>query len=87
MENAARSGRAGLTLLVVNQVGSAGMPDPNRVFDRYYRASGAHAKTGSGLGMYIAKGFAQKLGEELSYRSHDNSVEFQLWIPSSISSS
>ncbi|MEI7430602.1 MAG: ATP-binding protein [Betaproteobacteria bacterium] len=76
-----RAGQEGLLISFSNLAGVAGMPDSQQVFRRYYRAPGAHAKTGSGLGLHIAEGFARVLGGELSYRPLANTVNFELWIP------
>ena len=79
---AVRDGQDGLSIVVANRSGTAGMPDPQQVFRRYYRAPGAHGKSGSGLGLHIAEGFTRMLGGELSYRPEANTVKFELWIPS-----
>ncbi|WP_295455776.1 ATP-binding protein [uncultured Thiodictyon sp.] len=73
--------RPGIRILVANTSGACGMPDPQRVFKKYYRAPGAHGKTGSGLGLHIAQGFAQALGGWLHYRPAHDEVRFELWIP------
>ncbi len=75
------AGQDGLSIVVANCPGRAGMPDPQRVFQRYYRAPGAHSKTGSGLGLHIAEGFARMLGGKLSYQPKASTVKFALWIP------
>lgn len=55
--------RAGETAMrVFNQPGAAGMPDPQRLFDKYYRSPGAHKQTGSGLGLYLVAGLAKRIG-------------------------
>ena len=74
-------GRQGIQIDVANPSGTAGMPDPNQVFHKYYRAPGAHGKTGSGLGLYISAGFAEKLGGRLRYQPTGDEVKFELWIP------
>jgi signal transduction histidine kinase len=74
-------GQAGVGIAVVNPPGAAGMPDPRQVFRKYYRAPAAHGKTGSGLGLHIAAGFAAKLGGRLSYVPTADKVKFELWIP------
>ncbi len=74
-------GRAGIRIAVINAPGPAGMPDPRRVFKKYYRAPGAHGKTGSGLGLHIAQGCARRLGGWLCYRPATAEVRFELWLP------
>lgn len=74
-------GNDGLCIAIRNLPGSAGMPDPTRVFRKYYRAPGAHGKTGSGLGLHLAEGFSRMIGGRLSYQPKDHLVQFVLWIP------
>jgi signal transduction histidine kinase len=80
-ELATQSGKEGLRIAVDNPAGSAGMPDPQQVFSRYYLAPGADGKSGSGLGLHIAEGFARMLGGELSDQPEGSTVKFALWIP------
>ncbi|RAU22178.1 hypothetical protein CU669_08550 [Paramagnetospirillum kuznetsovii] len=81
VRESALKGRSGLLIEVCNPVGSAGMPDSHLVFRKYYRAPGAHGKTGSGLVLYIASDFAARLGGRLNYTPSGNEVKFELWIP------
>lgn len=68
-------------LRVANRPGKAGHPDPERVFEKYYRAPRAHEFTGSGLGLFLAARLAGQLGGELRYRPTDTDVIFELWMP------
>ncbi len=79
----AEEGSAGIQLTIENQKGSTGLPDPGRLFERYYRSPGAHAKTGSGLGLFIARQLANRLGGSLSYilPMPDGKIRFSLWLP------
>jgi signal transduction histidine kinase len=65
-------------MVVSNAVGSAGLPDPQRVFEKYYRAPQAHAFTGSGLGLHIAAALARLLGGDLRYQPTNERVVFEL---------
>ncbi len=76
-----RRKRKGIAIEVVNSIGTAGAPDPKRVFGKYYRGERARGKTGSGLGLHIAAGFASKLGGSIRYQPSDTEVRFHLWIP------
>jgi signal transduction histidine kinase len=78
----ARGGRPGVQLVVRNPVGPVGLPDADKVFDKYYRSPGSHRKSGSGLGLYLVKSYMQLLGGQVSYAVVDDQVEFTLWMPS-----
>ena len=78
---ARRGLRKGICIAVSNTPGASGFPDPLQVFHKYYRAAGAHGKSGSGLGLHIAHGCARNLGGALRYRPTPESVRFELWIP------
>ena len=79
---AQRHGRSGALLRVTNGIGPAGRPDDKRVFEKYYRAAGAHSSTGSGLGLYLAANFAHLMKAELRYLPTHTDISFELWIPS-----
>lgn len=76
-------GCPGILLTFLNLQGEAGRPDPSRIYERYYRSPGAHAKTGSGLGLFVARHLAERLGAALAYlpSSDDDKICFTLWIP------
>lgn len=78
---ATHDGHAGLQLQIDNAAGSAGTPDPAQVFDKYYRTSGAHRQSGSGLGLYIVKALVERLGGTIACRPHAGLVVFALWLP------
>ena len=67
-----------LRLQVGNAIGSAQAPDPQRVFEKYYRAPQAHEFTGSGLGLHISEALARLLGGELRYLPTAERVVFEL---------
>lgn len=73
--------RPGVRIVVSNLPGASGMPDARHVFRKYYRSAGARSKTGSGLGLHIAEGFARKLGGRLRYQPAAGKVKFTLWVP------
>lgn len=75
------SARPGVRIAVRNQVGPAGLPDPQRVFEKYYRSPGARRKTGSGLGLYLVHSYMHLLGGWVAYAEVDGQVEFSLWMP------
>lgn len=71
----------GLELRVSNTPGLAGWPDPEQLFGKYYRASGAQRESGTGLGLFLSRELAQNLGGSLIYAPSHQHVEFALWIP------
>jgi signal transduction histidine kinase len=72
----------GFRLYISNVVDSHGAPDPERIFDKFYRAPQAHELTGSGLGLYIARGIAEQLGGSLTCVSGTGQIGFELRLPS-----
>lgn len=79
-------GQHQMVLTVCNQPGKAGLPDPQRVFSKYYRAQGAHQRTGSGLGLYLVKSLAEKEHGSIVYRAETTSdgnmrAVFELRLP------
>lgn len=73
----------GWQILVTNHVGSAGLPDASRVFQKYYRSPKASNYSGSGLGLYLAHGLSKLIGGDLRYEPEDRLVRFRLVLPHS----
>lgn len=71
----------GVCVRVSNLVGAAGLPDPDRVFSKFYRSPAAHGKSGSGLGLYLVSQFVQLLGGTVDVQCYANEVHFDLWLP------
>lgn len=71
----------GVAITVSNPPGLAGKPDKRQLFRKFYRAPGAHGKSGSGLGLHISEGLSRLLGGHLKYAESDGKVQFILWIP------
>jgi two-component system, sensor histidine kinase LadS len=76
------NGKKGWIIEVRNAVGRAGFPDPERVFDKYWRSPDASYRSGSGQGLFIASRLAELMGGRLSYQRIENKVCFELKIPS-----
>lgn len=70
-----------VSIEVENIVDSAGYPDPEQVFIKYYRSALAHQKTGSGLGLYLVKSLVTLLGGDVHYTQENQSVRFVAHIP------
>lgn len=78
-----QQGRPGVAISVVNQLGQIGPPDPARLFSKTYRSPAARKHSGSGLGLYLSRGFAEKLSGTLEYVQENTHVRFTLWLPHS----
>lgn len=72
---------AELHLSIENTPGLAGLPDPDQLFEKYYRSPHAHHQTGSGLGLYLVRGFAEQLGGRIEYQAVKGNARFTLCIP------
>jgi len=68
-------------ITVENKVGSAGFPNPEQVFSKYYRSVLAHQRTGSGLGLYLVQSLVKLLGGRAHYEPQANSIHFKVFIP------
>ena len=66
---------------VENQVGSAGLPSPDQVFEKYYRSPLARQRTGSGLGLYLVKSLISLLGGHVYYVPGEGLIRFNVEIP------
>jgi len=73
--------QAGYQVSVSNVPGDAGLPDPEHVFDKYYRSPQAHRQIGSGLGLFLVKGLARVLGGDIRYETDSKHACFILWLP------
>jgi len=78
---AAQNGVLGLAIWVDNQPGPTGLPDPKRLFQKYYRSAAAHQHTGAGLGLFLSSRLTATLGGQLTYEPSPELTRFKLWIP------
>lgn len=69
-----------LQFAVSNALGSAGAPDPDRVFSRYYRA-GTSEVSGTGLGLWLSQNMAQYLGTHITMQLEAGRVVFWFSLP------
>ena len=80
-QTGSQTGSDGVRVQIQNAVGAAGVPNAAQVFDKYYRSPGAHQQSGSGLGLYIVKALAERLGASIDCRQHAGLIVFDLWLP------
>lgn len=71
----------GYSILFENLQGDVGAPDPDKVFERYYRNPLAKREIGSGLGLYIAHSLTALMGGRLDYVPQDQRIRFRVWFP------
>lgn len=76
-----RAGRPLLRLSVANLPGRAGLPDAERVFQKYYRARGARDRRGTGLGLWLVRGISQHLGGDARLLPDGERVVFEIELP------
>lgn len=70
-----------LILEVSNDIGKAGLPDPEKLFEKHYRSAKAHHQTGSGLGLYLSRNILQRHGGDISYATKNQQVIFRITLP------
>lgn len=74
--------QAGAQLLRVSNQSMDGRPlDASRMFQKYYRGEGGRQNSGSGLGLYLSRLLARRLGGDLVYEAGHQSVIFTLRLP------
>jgi signal transduction histidine kinase len=71
-----------VAIVISNRPSAASWPDAERVFTKYYRSSGAEAKSGTGLGLYLVRTLARLVGGDCLYVPDDKYIRFELWLPS-----
>lgn len=73
--------RAGAQVDVINLPGTAGLPDPKRVYDKYHRGAAVNGKPGMGLGLYLVQAISQQHSGTIRQTLTDGRIVFSLWIP------
>lgn len=66
---------------LANRPGTAGWPDPQRVFEKFYRSPHAQRQTGTGLGLFLARNLVHTLGGALSLQPDPHWVRFVVRLP------
>lgn len=66
---------------VRNRVGRAGFPDPQQLFQKYYRSPTAQHGSGTGLGLYWVQAVAQRVHGSVRYARENDEAVFILSMP------
>lgn len=66
---------------VSNEVGEAGTPSAELVFNRFYRAESARNQSGAGLGLWLSQALAHALGTEVVMQTNQEKISFTLVLP------
>jgi signal transduction histidine kinase len=69
-----------IVFTVLNEVSPEGAPDPELVFQRYYRSETAKQQSGAGLGLWLAQSMAHALDTEIHCVCQSNNVTFHFAI-------
>jgi signal transduction histidine kinase len=75
--------RPGWRWRIENTVGEAGVPEADKVFDKYYRSAKAQRQSGSGLGLglFLVKSLLELMHGTVSYTPLFERVRFEVWLP------
>ena len=66
---------------VSNLAGPTGLPDAERLFEKYYRSPHARRLSGSGLGLFLVKGLLDLLQGSIYYEDREEHAIFSFWVP------
>ena len=79
----ARKGVNGVEVVVTNRLYPSDIPDPGKMFSKYYRSKSAHRVSGSGLGLYVVDGLVRLLKGSVRVELDPELPEISLhvWIP------
>lgn len=77
----AESTGAWAVMEVSNPPGAAGWPDPQLIFEKYYRSPNARRQAGTGLGLYLVRNLTQVLNGRIEYLPDHELLKFRLSLP------
>lgn len=67
-------------LIFENSVPESGRPDPEHIFDRFYKADSARRKGSSGLGLFIVKELAERMNGSVHARLEGDRLRITLML-------
>ena len=68
-------------LSITNQFPINARPDPDKLFQRYYRHDAFQPLAGMGIGLSLIKEAVEKIGSEISFELDDKLITFTLRVP------
>lgn len=71
----------GSSLVFENLLPEGSRPDPELLFDRFYKADSARRKGSSGLGLFIVRELTEKMGGEVKAELDDGMLRIILSVP------
>ncbi len=81
VSKASHGNHEGIEIAISNLPGKVGWPDPDKVFQKYYRANNDQRLSGSGQGLYLVANLAVILGGSIRYQPDKTHICFVLWLP------
>lgn len=75
------AGQSGWLWIISNPPGVAGLPDPDQIFQKYYRSTQARRVSGSGLGLFLIKAMLDLMDGKISYDATSGDANFRIWLP------
>lgn len=72
----------GSELIFMNSMPPDDTPDPEQIFDRFYKADSARRKGSSGLGLFIVKELTHKMNGEVKAEVEKGNLKIVLHFPS-----
>lgn len=66
---------------LTNQPMAGPLPDPAQLFQKLYRGTAARRFSGSGLGLYLSRSLARRMGGELNAQVESDAITFTLVLP------
>lgn len=73
--------KEGLRLVFENAVSETSRPDPEQIFERFYKADQTRGKGSSGLGLFIVKELTEKMGGSVKAGLEDGKLRITLDFP------
>lgn len=67
-----------IRMSVTNDIGVAGAPDPNLVFNRYYRGTNTTNLPGTGLGLWLSQSIAESIQTQIIMDMFENRISFSI---------